>query len=44
MKTSKFAKLAIVMLMSVVIAGCSNTLDGVGRDVEKAGQKIQKTF
>lgn len=33
------------LLMSVIaLSGCSNTLDGAGRDIEKAGQKIQKTF
>lgn len=28
----------------VLLAGCSNTLDGAGRDIEKAGQKVQQTF
>lgn len=29
---------------SVSLGACSGTLDGVGRDVSKAGEKIQKTF
>ncbi len=26
------------------LSACANTLDGAGRDIEKAGQSIQKTF
>lgn len=39
-----------VFLMLILVSGalalsaCSNTAEGVGRDVEKAGEKIQKTF
>ena len=30
--------------MGVFAAGCTNTLDGAGRDIEHAGEKIQDTF
>ena len=33
-----------ILVAVCVLAGCSNTLDGAGRDIEKAGQSIQKTF
>lgn len=37
-----------IMTMAVVtllgLTGCSNTLEGIGRDVENAGEKIQDTF
>lgn len=26
------------------LSACSNTLDGAGRDISKAGDKIQETF
>lgn len=26
------------------LTACSNTFDGVGRDMERAGEKIQETF
>ncbi|MGH1376589.1 MAG: entericidin A/B family lipoprotein [Alphaproteobacteria bacterium] len=32
------------MIIGGALSGCSGTLDGAGRDIEKAGQKIQKTF
>lgn len=40
-------KLSLTILLlaaSLSLAACSNTAEGVGRDVEKAGQKIQQTF
>ncbi len=41
-------KNAILVASFVMLAGglsaCSGTLDGAGRDIEKAGQKIQDTF
>ncbi len=33
-----------VLCFALAVAGCSNTFDGVGRDLEKAGEKIQETF
>ncbi len=33
-----------ILVALSVLAGCSNTLDGAGRDIEKAGEKIQNTF
>ncbi len=38
MKSAAF----IFVLLSVVLAGC-NTVAGVGKDVEKAGEAIQKS-
>ncbi|MCB9988141.1 MAG: entericidin A/B family lipoprotein [Rhodospirillales bacterium] len=32
-----------VMIMPF-LTGCGNTLEGVGRDVERAGEKIQDAF
>lgn len=26
------------------LAGCSNTLNGAGQDIEKVGKKVQETF
>lgn len=39
-------KYDIIMILAVclTLGACSNTAEGIGRDVEKAGQKIQKTF
>lgn len=39
----------IILALSVVVIGlslsaCSNTLDGAGRDISKAGDKISETF
>lgn len=30
--------------VAISLAGCANTLDGAGRDIERAGEKIQNTF
>ncbi len=32
------------LVLGVGLTACSNTLDGAGRDIEKAGQKISETF
>ena len=38
-------KVAILCLFTLLTLGaCSNTLDGAGRDIERAGQTIQKQF
>lgn len=36
--------LALGLVTGLVLGGCTNTFEGVGRDVERAGQSIQKTF
>ncbi|MCD8497567.1 MAG: entericidin A/B family lipoprotein [Alphaproteobacteria bacterium] len=39
--------LTVLILASLALtnlSACSNTADGFGRDMEKAGEKIQKTF
>lgn len=34
----------IVGLALISLSACSNTAEGIGRDVERAGKKIQDTF
>lgn len=41
MKKSAFL-LSLALLFSGALAGC-NTMHGVGQDIEKGGQKIQKS-
>ncbi|EXI63009.1 entericidin EcnAB [Mannheimia granulomatis] len=36
-------KLVLAILATATFLTACNTVDGVGRDVEKAGEKIQKT-
>lgn len=31
-------------LAFVILGGCSNTMDGMGQDIERAGEKIQDNF
>lgn len=40
---NKLALVALLGLMSLPLAACQNTATGFGRDMEKAGQSIQKT-
>ena len=35
---------AFSLLAGLVLAGCSNTFNGVGQDMENAGQYIQRQF
>lgn len=35
-------KFAVMIVCAIVLAGC-NTVRGVGQDIEKAGEAIQKT-
>ena len=35
-------KIMALLILSVALAGC-NTVQGVGKDVEKAGEAIQKS-
>lgn len=37
-------RLILSLAVLVSLSACSNTLDGAGRDLERAGQSIQKTF
>ena len=34
-------KAAVLLLASLMLAGC-NTLDGLGKDLKKGGEEIQK--
>jgi entericidin A len=34
--------LALLIAFTAPLAGCGNTADGFGRDLERAGQNIQK--
>lgn len=40
----KLIVLSYVIMVIAVLPGCSNTAEGAGRDVEKMGQWMQKTF
>ena len=40
----KLTTLAILALTTLGLAACGNTLEGAGKDIERAGQKIQDTF
>jgi predicted small secreted protein len=33
---------ALAVSIAIPLAGCTNTAEGFGRDLEKAGQNIQK--
>ncbi|MCF8496576.1 MAG: entericidin [Alphaproteobacteria bacterium] len=35
---------AFILLSSFSLSSCANTADGLGQDMEQAGQNIQKTF
>lgn len=35
-------KVLMCLLLGVVVVGC-NTVNGIGKDLEKAGQAVQKT-
>ena len=47
-RNKKMSKLiltiGILIAAGFTVTGCSNTLEGVGQDVEKAGKKIQDAF
>lgn len=36
--------LALGLITGLALGGCTNTMEGVGRDVERAGQNIQRNF
>ena len=35
-------KLIVILIGAIVLAGC-NTVQGVGKDLEKAGEAVQKS-
>jgi predicted small secreted protein len=35
-------RMSVIALLALAFAGC-NTVQGVGKDIEKAGEAIQKT-
>ncbi|MGH1455269.1 MAG: entericidin A/B family lipoprotein [Alphaproteobacteria bacterium] len=40
----KFILIACFAFVGVSLGACSSTLDGAGRDISKAGEKISDTF
>tara|TARA_R110002072_G_scaffold297951_1_gene471250 strand:- start:584 stop:712 length:129 start_codon:yes stop_codon:yes gene_type:complete len=40
----KLLTLAVLVVATASLGACANTLDGAGRDISKAGDKIQETF
>lgn len=40
----KFIILGCFMTIATLVSGCSNTFDGAGRDISRAGDKISDTF
>ncbi len=40
----KILSLVTLALVAVSLCACANTLSGAGRDISKAGEKIQETF
>ncbi len=38
----RVAKLAVALVVSALLAGC-NTIAGAGKDVQKVGEKVEKT-
>jgi predicted small secreted protein len=40
----KLQTLFLCLIAALSFAACSNTFNGAGADIEKAGQKIQETF
>ncbi len=40
----KILTLSLLVSVAFSLAACSNTLDGAGRDISKAGEKISDTF
>ncbi|MBE0536156.1 MAG: entericidin A/B family lipoprotein [Phycisphaerae bacterium] len=40
-RLAKFVNLVVITVISLVLTGC-NTAEGIGRDVERAGEEIQE--
>lgn len=36
--------IAVSTVAGLALGGCSNTFNGAGKDIEKAGQNIQRNF
>jgi len=36
--------ISLTIMAFFILSACANTLDGAGRDIERAGEKIQETF
>lgn len=34
----------LALIAGFALGGCSNTFEGMGRDIERAGEGIQRTF
>ncbi len=35
---------AFTLIAGLALTGCSNTFNGAGKDIERAGQNIQRNF
>lgn len=42
-KSVRMMTLALLGLATLSTAACTNTLDGAGQDIERAGEKVQET-
>ena len=38
---NRFALLTVVLLLTVMTSACSNTVEGAGKDMRKAGSEVQ---
>ena len=44
MKRAHIFTALTITVLALSVSACSNTFNGIGRDVEHAGEKIQDTF
>ena len=42
MKLNQLCRVVLLLCVLAIAAGCRNTAEGVGKDVENAGEKIQE--
>lgn len=42
-KSLRLFTLALLGMTTLAASACTNTLDGAGQDIERAGQKVQET-
>lgn len=40
----KFVILPVLAMSVLLLSGCGNTMEGVGRDLEEWGKTLQETF